>query len=230
MGKKSKPPPAPNYTALAEQTAASDAAAAEKALIANRPTQETPWGSNSWSQGADGQWKQTTTLAPEEQARLDAQRQTSAGLSQGMGSLINASNAAMANQIKPGEMYSPDGRGFQDYNPQGAREGTGSMGQATGPEGLMGLGSLTQQGTGSMGSMSGNYGPGGNYSMGGLGSLGQLGQAGSMGQLGSNGQISNMSGNYGQMGQLGQSGQMGQLGQSGQMGQLPANTGEMGKL
>ena len=64
MGKKAATPAAPNYTALAEKTSASQ-----------NPNQTTPWGNLLRTQNADGSWQQTTTLNPEDQARLDAQRQ-----------------------------------------------------------------------------------------------------------------------------------------------------------
>lgn len=77
MGKKSAPPPAPDYTALAQQQAELDKVAAADQTVANRPTQTTPWGTSSWSQGADGQWTQNISLDPAEQAALDQQRQFS---------------------------------------------------------------------------------------------------------------------------------------------------------
>lgn len=63
MGKKAKTPAAPDYTALAEKTAASQ-----------NPNQYTPFGTMTRAQNPDGSWSQTTTLDPADQARLDAQR------------------------------------------------------------------------------------------------------------------------------------------------------------
>lgn len=63
MGKKAKPPAAPDYTALAEKTSASQ-----------NPNQITPFGTQTRTQNPDGSWSQTTTLDPADQARLDAQR------------------------------------------------------------------------------------------------------------------------------------------------------------
>lgn len=76
-----EPPPAvPNYGQAAESDWTRQTAA-------NRPNQETPWGSTSWTQGPDGQWTQTTSLSPEQQALLDQQRGLQGGrygLAQGM--------------------------------------------------------------------------------------------------------------------------------------------------
>jgi hypothetical protein len=85
MGKKSKAPKAPDYTALAEQTAA-----------AQRVNQYTPYGSLTYSQigtqggitnpktgktiGGQPMYGQTLTLSPEQQALLNQQNQTSMNL------------------------------------------------------------------------------------------------------------------------------------------------------
>jgi len=85
MGKKSKAPKAPDYTALAEQTAA-----------AQRVNQYTPFGSLTYSQigtqggvtnpktgktiGGQPMYGQTLTLSPEQQRLLDQQNQTSMSL------------------------------------------------------------------------------------------------------------------------------------------------------
>jgi len=82
MGKKSAPP-APDYTAAAQQTAASSAAVTNQQTWANRANQITPWGQQTWSSTptidpATGQrvaqWTQTTTLNPEQQKALDSQQ------------------------------------------------------------------------------------------------------------------------------------------------------------
>lgn len=52
MGGKSSAPPAPDYRAAAEETAAGNLAAARYATTANRPNQITPYGSSTWTQGA----------------------------------------------------------------------------------------------------------------------------------------------------------------------------------
>src|SRR6187551_2925124 len=81
MGKKSAPPPAPDYTQAAEKTAASNQDAQTRSDWANRPTVNTPWGQESWaankaidpSTGKEiTQWTQNTSLNPQSQATLDA--------------------------------------------------------------------------------------------------------------------------------------------------------------
>jgi hypothetical protein len=68
-------PPAPDYTALAEKTAASQAEAAAKQTQANRPNQVDIYGNTStWTQDpASGTWTQKQALSPEQQQQLDAQ-------------------------------------------------------------------------------------------------------------------------------------------------------------
>lgn len=75
MGKKSKPPPAPDYTALAEKTAASEKAAAEATTLANRPNQTDVYGNTStWTKDpTTGQWSQVQSLGAEGQKLLAEQ-------------------------------------------------------------------------------------------------------------------------------------------------------------
>lgn len=75
MGKKSKPPPAPDYAALDAQRAALAKTAAEEQTVTNRPDQYTPFGSSEWVKGDDGGWSQYINLSPEEQQALDQERQ-----------------------------------------------------------------------------------------------------------------------------------------------------------
>ena len=81
MGKKSTPD-APDYEAAAEETAASNKEALNYQTWANRPNQNTPFGSTSWGSEATvdpatglpvTQWTQNTTLDPESQRAVDAQ-------------------------------------------------------------------------------------------------------------------------------------------------------------
>lgn len=74
MGKKSAPPKPPDYTALAKQQAELDKAAAAEQTAANRPNQNTPWGSTSWQQGPNGTWTENVSLNPADQALLDQDR------------------------------------------------------------------------------------------------------------------------------------------------------------
>jgi hypothetical protein len=91
VGKKSAPPPAPDYAAAAEKTGASNQAAQTRADWTNRPNQITPWGTQSWTSQAEvdpssGQpitsWTQNTTLSPQSQAALDSQMALDTGKSQ----------------------------------------------------------------------------------------------------------------------------------------------------
>lgn len=103
MGKKTATPAAPNYTALAEQTAAQ-----------NRPTQNTAMGSTTWSKDASGNPVQTQTLNPAEQARLDQQR----GI---YGGLLDQAGKSMSSPI--------DTSGMQGYNPNKLDPGFGAVQQ-----------------------------------------------------------------------------------------------------
>lgn len=80
MGKSDKKPAAPNYSALATQDAASKQASYDKALQANRPNQVGPTGSLTWSQDPSGNWTQTTTMNPQEQAIMEAGQQNQLGV------------------------------------------------------------------------------------------------------------------------------------------------------
>lgn len=79
-GKKSKAPPAPDYAAAAQAQGAADKATAQYVTALDRPSQTGPQGSVGWSlrPGADpnnplpGDWTQTTTLSPQEQAIFGA--------------------------------------------------------------------------------------------------------------------------------------------------------------
>lgn len=85
MGKSAKPPPAPDYTALAEKTAATQ-----------NPNQVTPFGTLTRKQLPDGTWEQTTTLDPADQARLDAQRGNAMSATTLQGGLLGQAANSMA--------------------------------------------------------------------------------------------------------------------------------------
>src|SRR5574343_454034 len=85
MGKKAATPAAPNYTGLAEKTAASQ-----------NPNQYTPWGSQTRTQNPDGTWSQTTTLDPTAQARLDAQRANQMQATSLQGGLLGQAQQSMS--------------------------------------------------------------------------------------------------------------------------------------
>ena len=102
MGGKGSAPPPPDYVGAAQQQAAASRELTDVQNWANRPTQNTPWGSTSWSAqaGTDPatgkpitQWTQNTTLAPQLQNALNDQLEIQAGksdLAQGfMGRVAN---------------------------------------------------------------------------------------------------------------------------------------------
>lgn len=90
MGGKGSAPPPPDYVGAAQQQAAASRELTDVQNWANRPTQNTPWGSTSWSAQASTdpatgkpitQWTQNTTLAPELKSALDDQLAIQAGKS-----------------------------------------------------------------------------------------------------------------------------------------------------
>jgi len=95
MGKKAKTPAAPDYTALAEKTSASQ-----------NPNQTTPWGNLLRTQNADGSWQQTTTLNPEDQARLEAQRGNQMQATGLQGNLLDQAGQSMGTPFESQAMDS----------------------------------------------------------------------------------------------------------------------------
>lgn len=82
MGGKSSAPAAPDYLGAATAQAAASEKATTAQNFANRPTINTPWGTQSWGTDstidpATGQkvtsWTQNTSLAPDLQSALDSQ-------------------------------------------------------------------------------------------------------------------------------------------------------------
>lgn len=101
--KKPKRPKMPDFTKLAEQTAASSQDAQTRADFTDRPTIKTPWGTESWQTSsaidpATGkpitQWTQNTELNPLAQRALDAQQNVSAGRSELAGGMLNRLQSA----------------------------------------------------------------------------------------------------------------------------------------
>lgn len=142
MGKKSAPK-APDYTAAAQATAASDQAAGVRQDWANRPTQTdmygntTSWTSTAARDPATGQpvtqWAQTTKLSPQQQAALNQQMAIQGGMMDTASSLLGKAQSAVN----------------QPFNPQ--LQGWGqapTAGNLTGGQGIM-----SGLNTGSLGSM-----------------------------------------------------------------------------
>ena len=169
MGKKSSPPPAPDYSALAIQQAALNKTAAQEQTAVNRPNQVTPWGTTQWSRGpgtfdqagydaalakakagsggtpgrweefnnesmgqgrnwiegtpatqpgtspnradfqTDGDWTQTQTLNPQDQALLDQYRQFQ-GKQQTVGAgLLDKAQGSLGREVDYGATPTPQG-------------------------------------------------------------------------------------------------------------------------
>jgi hypothetical protein len=79
---KASAPPAPDYAAAAQQTAAGNLANARATTQANRANQYTPYGSLTWAQDKTNpdSWTQSINLNDTGQKLLDASNQTSLGL------------------------------------------------------------------------------------------------------------------------------------------------------
>jgi hypothetical protein len=89
-GGKGSPPPAPNYAAAAEKQGESSKEVTNMQTWANRPNQNTPFGSIDWQSQATTdpatgqavtQWTQNYNLTPESQRALDSQMQMQQGRS-----------------------------------------------------------------------------------------------------------------------------------------------------
>jgi len=114
MGNKNTAPP--DYTGAAEATAESNERTNTAQTYANRPTQNTPWGSSTWSPSTTidpttGQevttWEQNITLSPSEQASLDSQQAVQLGRSQLAESLIDRAGSELNTPV--------DWSSFSDY-------------------------------------------------------------------------------------------------------------------
>lgn len=102
MGKGSAPPP-PDYTGAAREQAGASKEITNMQTYANRPTQNTPWGSTTWNTNATTdpatgqvvtQWTQNTSLAPQLQGALNDQLELQAGRSD----LANSFMGRVANE------------------------------------------------------------------------------------------------------------------------------------
>ena len=100
-----KAPPAPDYAAAANQTAEGNLEMAKYTTQANRADQYTPWGSLTWTQGADAegnpnnQWTQTTSLDPRLQSALDSQIAVQSGRSDAANTLLGRVQEQIAQPI-----------------------------------------------------------------------------------------------------------------------------------
>ena len=115
MGKSASTPPAPDYTAAANATAAGNLKAAQTAAAANRVNQYTPYGSLTYQEaGTDSQgnplWSATTSLSPDQQQLLsiglgNLQNQGLNYVQNMISQPFDTSNIAQIG-INPGETYS----------------------------------------------------------------------------------------------------------------------------
>lgn len=112
----------PNYTQLAQQTADSANAAANKTTLANRPNVNTAQGSSSWTQDpTTGAWTNNQTLNAADQERLDSTRTLQQGQLNTAQGLLGQAQNSMANPL--------DTSGMQDYNPNKLDPGFGAVQQ-----------------------------------------------------------------------------------------------------
>lgn len=117
MGKKSTPP-APDYTGAAEATADSSREMAAANTAANRPTQNTPWGTSSWNSSAGRDpstglpvtnWEQNIELSGQQQDALDSQMAVQSGRSDLAEGLIGRAGDELRNPMNWNGMPAPAG-------------------------------------------------------------------------------------------------------------------------
>lgn len=110
MGKKSSPPPAPDYTSLAKQQAEMNKEVAQENTLANRVDQYNPYGSLTWSQDpSTGQWTQIEQYAPEVQEAINnalASQQQMSGL---LGGLTDRAGQVLSQPIDPSQFTQVQG-------------------------------------------------------------------------------------------------------------------------
>jgi hypothetical protein len=131
MGKKSDPPPAPDYTAAANAQADASKQVTQDQTWANRANQYTPFGNSTWAAGqaidpGTGKpvttWANTVSLNPRDQAALDAQQ----GISTARSSFANALLGNTQQDFAPGNQldYSKLPGQASTLNPQTYDPGT----------------------------------------------------------------------------------------------------------
>jgi hypothetical protein len=106
MGKSSSAPPAPDYTAAANATAAGNLQAAQAAAAANRVNQVTPYGNLTYNQnGTDSTgnptWTATTSLSDIGQQLLNQQNNASLGLGSAINSQLGNVQNTMSQPFNP---------------------------------------------------------------------------------------------------------------------------------
>lgn len=120
-GGKGDAPPPPDYTGAAQQQAQASKEITNLQTYANRPTINTPWGSQTWqtSVGTDPatgqqvtQWTSNVSLTPEQQAALDSQQAIQQGRSEAAQDLLGQATGQFQQQIDYNNM--PDRAGSVD--------------------------------------------------------------------------------------------------------------------
>lgn len=97
MSKENDPPPAPDYTAAAQQTAAGDLAGARAAASANRPNEYTPFGAKTWLQTGPDSWSSSISLSPVQQQIFDTNQSGQLDMANVGRQATNAAGAAISN-------------------------------------------------------------------------------------------------------------------------------------
>lgn len=121
-GKGGKAPKPPDYAAAAREQGQSSMEVTKYQTQANRPTIETPWGTQSWRQDGDNNWVQTTTLAPDAKAALDSQMNMQKGRSDIANTLMPQAQSAVTNPI--------DYRGMKEFGSSPTQSNFQNMGVA----------------------------------------------------------------------------------------------------
>ena len=118
MGKKSDPPPAPDYRGAAQEQAQSSKDTAVYNAWLNRPTINTPFGTQSWENTPTkdpvtgdtvSQWTQNNYLSPDQQGALDSQMRIQGGRSGAAETLLGQATGAFQKPFNWDEMPSKPG-------------------------------------------------------------------------------------------------------------------------
>lgn len=124
MGKKSGPP-APDYAAAAAEQGQSSKEVTNMQTWANRPTLNTPWGSQTWQASpttdpATGQpvtsWTSNINLSPQQQQALDAQMAVQTGRSQAAQDMLGRATESMGTPLDYSGVTAGADRIDGDYN------------------------------------------------------------------------------------------------------------------
>lgn len=101
------PPPAPDYTGAAQATASGNIDAARYATKANRVNQYTPYGSQTYTSGVNGdpdQWRSDINLTPTGQQLLDYQNKASLGLGEQTGQALDRVDQSLSQPFDYGSV------------------------------------------------------------------------------------------------------------------------------